>query len=276
MPFINLDPRIVKVGIIVGSNVNWYEGLNIEVKGIKLSNSVSSQCEINILNINRNMREYILRETNPLTSQGENISVVVEVGRESYGTTTLYRGDIFRSNPTPKPNIGVNLACIQGYFNKAKIVSRSVKEITQLSSIAKIVADDNDCNLSFEIKDTNISSYSFTGSASGEILQLSALSMSQVYIDNKTLYVKERGVAAKGSTVLRLSKHNGLLKADGTEYGCKIEMLFDPAASIGGQIDLTSEINPSLDGSYTIRKLPFHITSRSQPFYYGAELDKIR
>ena len=276
MSSLNLDPRIVKVGVIVGDNIDWYEHLNIELKGIKLSNSVSAQCEITILNIDKAMREYILRETNPLTNRGKNIQIIAEVGRESYGTSTFYTGDVFRSNPTPKPSIGVVLTCIQGYFNKAKIVSRSAKTVTKLSAIAQIVASDNDCNLSFEIKDTNITSYSYTGSASGELLQLSALSMSQVYIDNKTMYVKEEGVAAKGSPVLQLSNDSGLLKADGTEYGCKVEFLYNPTATIGGQVDLISEINPSLDGSYTIRKLPFHISSRSQPFYYGAELDKIR
>lgn len=270
-----LDPRIVKVAIVIDGVAKWYEGLNIEAKGIKVSNTVMGQCEVSILNISRESREQILKETNPFLQRGKVISIVVEAGRVSTGTTTLYTGTVFRSQSTPKPNIGVRLTCIQGFGNRAKIVSRSAKEITDLSSIAAWVAEDNGYNLSFEIPDKKIARYSFTGSAQASLNQLEALSGSDVYVDNKTLYIKEFERPASGLPVRILDKYSGLISAEGAEYGAKMKMLFDTVTKIGGQIDLTSEINPSLNGSYIVRKLPFHVTSRDVPFYYIAECNRI-
>ncbi len=270
-----LDQRIVKVAIIVGDKITWYEGLNIEAKGIKVSNSIMGQCEVVILNISRASREQILKETNPFLQRGKKISIIVEVGRVSTGTTTLYTGTVLRSQSTPKPNIGVRLTCIQGYDNRSKIVSRSASEITDMSSISAWVAEDNGYKLSFEIPDKKIARYSFTGSAQASLNQLETLTGADVYVDNKTLYIKEAETPANGLPVRILDKSSGLISAEGTEYGAKMKMLFDNVTKIGGQIDLTSEINPSLNGSYVVRKLPFHITSSDVPFYYIAECNRI-
>ena len=271
-----LDQRIVIVTLIADGVATTYEGLSIEAKGVKVSNTVMGQCDVTILNIKREDRERILKETNPFLSRGKTISIIVEVGRVSYGTTVLYSGIVFRSSAAPKPNLGVNLKCIQGFDNRARIVSRSATEITDLSSIARWVAEDNGYNLSFEITDKKIARYSFTGSAQAALSQLEALTNgANVYVDNKTLYIKDTNKPANGLPVRILDKTTGLLSAEGTEYGVKVKMLFDSATKIGGQIDLTSEINPSLSGSYVVRKLPFHITSRGQPFYYVAECNRI-
>lgn len=271
-----LDQRIVIVTLIADGVSTTYEGLSIEAKGIKTSETVMSQCDVTILNLKREDRERILKETNPFFRRGKRISIIIEAGRVSYGTTVLYTGSLFRSNSTPKPNLGVILKCIQGFDNKAKIVSRSATEITDLSSIARWVAEDNGYNLSFEITDKKIARYSFTGSSQAALTQLEALTDgANVYVDNETLYIKDSDRPASGLPVRILDKTTGLLSAEGTEYGVKVKMLFDSVTKIGGQIDLTSEINPSLNGSYVVRKLPFHITSRGNPFYYVAECNRI-
>jgi hypothetical protein len=271
-----LDQRIVTVTLIADGVATTYEGLSIEAKGIKTSETVMAQCDVTILNLAREDRERILKETNPFFRTGPRISIIVEAGRVSYGTTLLYKGSLFRSSATPKPNLGVLLKCIQGYDNRAKIVSRSATEITDLSSIARWVAEDNGYNLSFEITDKKIARYAFTGSAQSALSQLEALANgANVYVDNDTLYIKETDKPANGLPVRILDKTTGLLSAEGTEYGAKIKMLFDSVTKIGGQIDLTSEINPSLNGSYVVRKLPFHVTSRDQSFYYVAECNRI-
>jgi hypothetical protein len=271
-----LDQRIVIVTLIADGVSTTYEGLSIEAKGIKTSETVMAQCDVTILNLKSEDRERILKETNPFFRTGQRISITVEAGRVSYGTTLLYKGSLFRASATPKPNLGVLLKCIQGFDNRAKIVSRSATEITDLSSIARWTAEDNGYNLSFEITDKKIARYSFTGSAQAALSQLEALTGgANVYVDNDTLYIKDSNKPANGLPVRILDKTTGLLSAEGTEYGAKIKMLFDSVTKIGGQIDLTSEINPSLSGSYVVRKLPFHITSRDQSFYYVAECNRI-
>ena len=126
----DLDPRVVIVTITSDGVATQYEGLAIEAKGIKTSDTVMNQCELTMLNLASEERERILKETNPFFAKGKVISVTVEAGRESYGTTLLYKGRLFRSRATPKPNLGVAIKCIQGYDNRAKIVSRSETAIT--------------------------------------------------------------------------------------------------------------------------------------------------
>lgn len=270
-----IDPRILKLGIVIDGKINWYTDLFIEAKGTKFNNPSGGQCEITILNLSREKREYILRETRPQTATGKRVSVILEAGRASYGTSTVYTGDVFRSEATPKPDIGVRLKCIAGQFNKNKLVSRSGSEKTKLSQIAQWCADDAGYGLSFEITDRFIQSYSFTGSAQNQISQLQALSGSDVYVENDILYLKPSGVPAGSLPVLNLRAKTGLIEIGGTESGMKCKFLFNPIAAIGTRVDAVSETNPSLNGSYEIMKLNYEITNRAQPFYYVAECRQI-
>lgn len=271
-----IDPRIVRLGIQVGDNIKFYEGLSISAKGVKFSSPNQGQCTITISNLNRETREYLMRVANPFNTSNEQKSVILEVGRKSYGTSVLYVGDIFRVYPTEKPDLGLELQCITGNFNKGKLVSRSGQELSSLSSIASGVATDNNLGLSFEVPDKNIASYSFTGSANAQIVKLAELSDSDVYVDNSILYVKPKGKPKTGATVRVLNKSTGMVGTPkGTENGIKVSMLYDPVSQIGSQISLTSEINPVLDGDYTIYKLEFDITSRDGAFYLHAEANRI-
>lgn len=271
-----IDSRVVRLGIEISGSVKWYEGLSIYAKGTKFTSPNQGQCTITIVNLNRETREYLMKETNPTSSSRVRKGVILEVGRESFGTTVLYTGDIFRSEPTEKPDLALVLTCITGNFNKGLLVSRSGQELDKLSNIAKAVAQDNGLGLSFEVPDKNIASYSFTGSAFAQIKQLEELSSADVYVDNSTLYVKPKGKPKKGATVRVLNKRTGMIGVPkATENGIKVTMLFDSVTQIGSKIDLTSEINPILDGMYSIYKLDFDISSRDNPFYLTAEANRI-
>ena len=271
-----IDPRIVRLGIQVGDNLKTYDGLYINAKGVKYSSPNSGQCTITILNLNSETREYLMRVANPFNTSDVQKSVVLEVGRESYGAGVLYVGDIFRVMPTPKPDMGLELMCITGNFNKGKLVSRSGQELSKLSTIASGVATDNGLGLSFDVPDKNIANYSFTGSADSQIKKLAELSDSDVYVDNSILYMKPASKPKSGATVRVLSKSSGMIGVPkGTENGIKTSMLYDPVTQIGSQIDLTSEINPVLDGSYAVYKLEFDISSHDVPFYLHAEANRI-
>ena len=267
-----IDPRVVRLGIQVGDNIQFYENLSIYAKGTKFTSPNQGQCTITILNLNRTTREYLERVANPFNNSGQRTSVILEVGRKSYGTTVLYTGDIFRVYPTSKPDLGLELVCITGYFDKGRLVSRSGQELASLSSIASGVATDNNLGLSFEIDDRNIANYSFTGSPSAQIVKLSELTGSDVYVDNSIIYVKPFAMPKTGATTRVINKNTGMIGVPkGTENGVKVTMLFDPVTQLGSRLELTSEINPVLDGEYVIYKLEFDITSRETPFYLHAE-----
>lgn len=269
-----LDPRIVRLGIGIGDNVTWYEDYHITAKGLKLSNAIASNCEFTIQGIDSESRNRILTYANPgLTVDRQLVKAFLEVGRESYGASRYYSGDVFRAYPLPKPDMGLRLKCLVGYNNKRKIVNRvGIGALTSLRQIAQWVAQDNGYKLSFQINDKQIRSYSFTGSAHNEISNLESLADSEVYVDNGTLYIKNVGQLAAGEIEYDVNNENGtLLEASATESGVSVRMMFHPAINVGSVINLTSELNPSINGRYTIYKVNFSITKRDTDFYLNLD-----
>jgi hypothetical protein len=76
---VQIDPRLINLGIIIDGEISWYRNLYIHAKGMKFSNTNAGQCEITIFNLKKSSRERILRETNPLLSNRKLISVVLEL-----------------------------------------------------------------------------------------------------------------------------------------------------------------------------------------------------
>ena len=266
-----IDKRIINLGIQINEDLTWYGGLDtplyIEAKGQAFANPTEAGCDITVLGLRKEIRDFILQNTKPLNPNRTRISVILEVGRESYGTSIRYQGDVFRSEMIGKPDTGLTLLCRTGYYAKSKLVSRSASEITKLSSIAKWVADDCGYGLSFEIADRNIRSYSFTGSAQSQLQQLEEIANAEVYVNGGTMYVKEPGKAAKGIAVRFVDNNSGLLSALPTEAGVKIAMLYDPVTTIGTRIELITGLNPSINGGYTVYKAEYHVANRTDPFY---------
>lgn len=275
-----IDRRIINLGISINDELNWYGGLDtplyIEAKGQNFANPSMGSCDITVLGLRKEIRDYILRNTRPLVAGADRISVILEVGRESYGTNVRYRGDVFRSEAIPKPDSGLQLICKTGFYNKRKIITRSGSELTRLSNIAQWVADDCGYGLSFEIPDKNIKSYSFTGTAQSQLNQLEDLANCEVYVDDNVMFVKEPNTKSKGRPVRKANVENGLLYAGSNESGVAIQMLYDPVTTIGTQIDLETTQNVAINGSYVVFKSEYHVASRADPFYLNVECNPIR
>lgn len=275
-----IDRRIINLGIIINDQLNWYGGLDsplyIEAKGQNFSNPSMGSCDITVLGLRQEVRDYILRNTKPLVAGADRISVILEVGRESYGATVRYRGDVFRSEAIGRPDTGLKLICKTGFYNKRKIVTRSGSELTNLSSIAQWIADDCGYGLSFEIADRNIKSYSFTGSAQAQLTQFEDLANAEVYVDDDVMYVKEPDTKSRGKTVRKANVETGLMMAGFNESGVSIQMLYDPVTTIGTQVDLETTQNPAINGSYVVFKSEYHVANRADPFYLMVECNPIR
>lgn len=270
----SIDDRIVRVGLTINGKTNWYQNYQIKAKGMKVSSTMAAETEITITGINSDTRNFILQNTKPgRATTRRNVRVTLEVGRLSYGAATYFIGDVYRSYPTKKPDLGVILKCLVGHSKKSTIVQRGgLGELTALSQIATWVADDNGYKLSFEITDRYIRNYSFTGSANEELVTLEDLANSDVYVDNDILYVKDSDAQAKGTSVFEVNNNNRtLLEASATEAGVVVKMLFHPAVTVGSVIDLESEINPSINGRYTVYKVNFDIAKRGTNFYNTVE-----
>jgi len=91
------------------------------------------------------------------------------------------------------------------------------------------------------------------------------------YVDDKELVVKEFNAPLEKRTRI-VNIDTGMVGIpEFTEQGIKVKMLFDNQTVLGGALEVTSRLNPAVNGTYTVFKLGFELASRDTPFYYIAE-----
>ncbi len=272
-----IDNRIVEVDITINNEATRISGLYIAATGNQLSVPGAGQCEVKILNPSNRLRELILRETNPLAGKGSTVYISVLVGRESYGASELFSGTVFRSSGLPRPNLGIILKCIGGNIrqSQSKYVTRTGGDETPLKTIAEWAAIDAGYSLNFDTDNLVIGSYSYSGSAQGQIEKLYELSAgARVYEERGVLNVVSMG-AETLDTIPVLSAQSGLMEASRTEHGVRAMFLYMPAVKIGKRFEVQSITNPSLNGVYSILRLDYAVSNRDTPFYYVAEMAKL-
>lgn len=269
---VNIDQRILRVGVEVSGEIKWYESpMGISVSGSKGATDTQNTCDVTITNLSKEVRNYILTETSPFNKNRTPKKIYVEAGRVSTGTARLFVGDIVSSSPTQPPDIGLEMKAQTGAFKKGELVARSGKAKDKLSTIAAQIAEDLEATLVFEAEDKFIANYSFSGASLRQVNQLASSGMVDAYLDDQTLVVKERDKPRR-NLVKVVDNTTGMVGVpEATERGVKVKILFDLQTELGGRMDLKSELNPALDGSYTIYKIDFDLTSRDTAFYLDIE-----
>lgn len=269
-----IDQRILRISVEVSGEMQTFEGLAMTARGSKFGSETQNTCDVEIVNLSKDVRNYILTETSPFNKNKKPKKLIVEAGRVSTGVSRLFIGDIISSSPTQPPDIGLQLKAQTGAFKKGDLVARSGAEKEKLSAIAQRVADDLEINLEFEAADKFIANYSFSGAALRQIGQLASAGLVDAFQDDETLVVKDRG-KPRANRVKIVNAGTGMIGIpEATERGVKVTTLYDLETDLGGRLDLTSELNPALDGSYTIYKVGFDLASRSEAWYYDIEASR--
>lgn len=271
-----LDPRLVRIGIEVEGRIKYYEGLNIRATGVKYTNPNQNECEVKIDNIDKATRDYILTETSPFNLNRKPKRLIVEAGRESYGLTTIYSGNITSSSIGQPPDITITLKSLTKNHKKGLVLSRSKGATARLSTIAQGVATDLDTTLLFEATDKNIANYAYSGGALKQMNQLQDAGDVDVFLDNEVLVVKNRNTPLRGRTRI-LNLDTGMIGIpELTEQGVRVACLMDNQTTVGGALQIESQLYPSINGLYSIFKMGFNIASRDTPFYYICDCKRAR
>lgn len=272
-----LDPRIIKVSIQVNGVLKTYATpLAITANGMKYANALQNECEVVIENLDRATQDYILTETSPYNQNKTPKLVIVEAGRQSYGTAVIYRGNIVSSTVSQPPDVGITLKCLTGNFLKGNILNRNQPGQATLSQISKQIAQDTDTLLNFQATDKNIANYSYSGAALKQVEVVGAMGGINVFIDDNTLVVKDAYVPLT-NTLRILSAETGMIGIpEFTEQGIKVKFLLDNRTTLGGSLRIDSKQYPAANGDYVIYKLGFQIATRDTPFYYIAEAARRR
>lgn len=269
-----LDPRIVRISLEIDGKFQVYEGLDVRARGQKTANPLQNTCEVDISNLSAQTRNYLLTETSPFNKNAKPKRMIVEAGRKSYGVTRLFYGEITSSIPSQPPDIGLNLKSQTGAHAKTKVLARSGTALQSHKALAGQIAGDLGVSLDYQAEDKQIANYAFAGSALRQVDALAAAGDVDAFVDDETLVIKPRGKPLVGR-VRKLSLDSGMIGIpEVTEKGIKVRMLLDNTTVIGGALEVTSKLNPSLNGQYTIYGLDFEIASRDTPFYFIASCER--
>lgn len=270
-----LDPRIVRVGIQIGSQLKTYEGLSVTANGTKYANANQDDCEVKIANLDKATRDYILTETSPFNKNKQPKKLTVDAGRVSYGTARIFTGDIVSANISQPPDITLTIKALTGNYAKGNIIARNQPSQIGLRKIAEQVAKDLGVSLDYQAKDKSISNYSFTGGALKQIDKLGDTGGVNVYLDDNVLVVKDYNIPLTGKKRI-LNLDSGMIGIpELTEEGIKVKFLLDNQTTLGGALEIESKLNPTANGTYVIFKLGFSIASRETDFYFEAECKRI-
>lgn len=271
-----IDPRVITVSIEVDGEARTYSGpMDISVTGEKTTNAVANTCEVKISNLSRDVRNFLLTETSPFNKNKKKKRIRVEAGRESTGTSLVYVGDVTASSPTQPPDIGISLKGQTAAATKGKLVARSGASLEHLQSLAKKAADDMEVELEFSAEDKQIANWQFTGGAGTQVDKLARTGAAHAFVDDETLVVKKRNEPRKGATK-KLNKSTGMIGVpEVTEQGVTVKMLYDQEVKIGGALEISSDLNPSIDGRYEIFKLRFELATRAEAFYWVADAKRL-
>lgn len=272
---VNVDFRILRVGIEISGEIKIFESpLAITANGSKMASATQNTCDVEIVNLTKADRNYLLTETSPFNKNRTPKKIWVEAGRVSTGTARMFTGEIVSSSPTQPPDIGLKLKCQTGAFQKGNMVARSGMAKEKLSSLSQKVGQDIGVSTEFEASDKFIANYSYSGAALQQINALADAGNVDAFQDDDTLVVKDRG-RPRRNRVKIINANTGMIGVpEVTERGVKVKFLFDLDTVLGGEIQLSSELNPALDGSYTIYKLDFDLASRDTSWYYDAEASR--
>jgi hypothetical protein len=271
----NFDDRIVRVTLEIRGQQNVYEGLAIVASGTKTDNPTQNDCTVKIANLSKDVRDYIVTETSPFNKNRTPKKILVEVGRVSTGTFVLFQGDITSATVSQPPDIWLEMKCLTGDFQKGNIISRSAPSKTNLSALARQVANDLGLSLNFTATDKQISSYTFAGGALNQVGKLAEAGNVNAFIDDSALVVKDRNVSIP-NTIRVIDANSGMVGLPQfDEKGIKVTYLIDNTSKLGGSLRVVSAINPAANGDYVIYKLGFNVASRDTPFYYTAEATRV-
>jgi hypothetical protein len=271
-----LDRRLLKVTLNLNGKIIAYEGLSITAIIVKNASDIQNTAEIRIANLDRDVRNELLTDGSPFNQTiASNNSITVEVGRESYGYTKIFQGDITIVEGGQAPDVWTTIRALTAQNLKLINESISSQPLSNYSDVAGNVAERLGLSLRFDTKDKQISNFNFTGGLTKVLKNVSEISKDvSAYIDDDELVVQDRFPEGK-PVVTTISTDSGMVGLpEFIDRGVRIVVLVDPSIVLGSSIRLVSKFLPSANGDYFVYKLSYNIANRENQFYMILECQR--
>ncbi len=269
-----INNRIVTVGIQSDNDFQLFEGLDIRVQGQKFAGPESNTARIQISNLTREQKNWLLTVASPLTTSQQPgrkpVLVTLSVGRENvFQPFLLFQGYCWASRVTMPPDIGIILESTTNNLQASSMQPQNFGALASLDTIAAQIASTYGLTLNFTASSKRIANFQYTGGLQIALNKLARCGGVRVQCNNNVLSVYDVGSTVGNAAPFILSTSTGMVSIpEVTESGIKAMCLIRPEPQIGGPITIQSTVNPASNGQYYISCMNFHVTNRDDPFWY--------
>lgn len=292
-----LNDRKIKVTIsLPNGDVIIDESLKVNIRIHKAALAIQNKATIDVVGLSTALRVQLLsqftawhkRQVETGQASQDWINVQIEAGYASSNsglvnssagasstnnTSIIFIGQIVLCEPTSAPpNIGVRITAYSRQIDKTTYISSPAPAQTTFYQYVQWAAQQMGFGSNF-ICDTSYNDVQILNPARS-ILTTGALLIDiqnmyrpdvAAFIDDNQLIVKDRTKIIDSSEISNVTQFIGTPMW--TEWGVNFACLFDPTIKLAGAANITSIMNPGVNGTYVILELEYDITSRDTPFY---------
>jgi hypothetical protein len=204
------------------------------------------------------------------------VKVTIEAGyseRRSENLAVVFKGEVAMVDPSSTPpDIGVKITCFTRQVDKTKWVTNRTPSSMRFYDLVAWVSDQIGfgsnfvCETSFN--DTPIENPARSiQTVAGLIPYIQDLYKPDVaaFIDDDVLIVKDRDKVISREQLVPLDVFVGI--PSWTEWGVEFTTIFNPSIRLAGAVNLTSKMNPGVNGNYVLTSLEYDLNSRDRAFY---------
>lgn len=276
------DGRLLNVQITIdGQIISYDQEYFILASGTRYGSGNFGECAIRLDNISKSDRDFIISKTTLWSLQRSLVQVVINCGRESYGTFELFRGTVISASVTQPPDIGLVLNCatgaaVLGYANAftAPPQATFLSICQQVANNITAAQPTNPIILDFQSTQGGklINNYSFTGPVTNQINKLAQLAEVRAFIENNKLKIRDIGIPDKAASIL-ISSQTGMIGVPQiTQTGVRVKILMINDVELNMPVQVVSTVNAQANGNFYIFKMQFEVASRDTPFYWVLDL----
>jgi hypothetical protein len=273
------DPRIVRVTIDINGSIQEYTNVRIDARGNKLFSAELTTAEIRIYNLSRENQNWIITTANPFAVSPARltpIKVTLEVGRESYGTFTLFQGGVYAAGITQPPDMGVILQSMTSNPTLQASEAISSPQTTTIGAIAAQFAKDFGYTLNLRTKNPlrQIVNFCSNGTPIKRLKRLNEMGI-VASINNNILNITDPGQTISDN-ITQINSATGLVGVpQAAPWGCSATVMVGQGIDIGAKVQITSTENPSVNGVYLVNAMGFEVSNREQPFFFTLDCHNI-
>lgn len=281
-----LKKRLLKVTLTLqdGKVVVLDQELDLHIRIAKAALAIQNRATIEVVGLTQQLREELLsqftawRRRQVLTAQIAStlVKVKIEAGYSSNGaeqTSVVFIGEVAICEPaSPPPNIGIRITAFSRQIDKTNFVTDPAPSQTTYAGYVEWAANQMGFGKNF-VCETSFNDVTIQNPARSILTQSALLVDIQnmyrpdvaAFIDDDFLIVKDRNKIIHPEQIANLNEFVGI--PSWTEWGISAAIMLDQAVKLAGAIQLTSLMNPSVNGKYVVMELEYDLTSRDRAFY---------